>query len=749
MKKKISLFAVFYLMFLFSAFLCHAESKEIITLENGDQVSWDGSYYDFRDAERNKMIKMWIPPDTKPVKGMFISGHGGGGGDSRHFARDENLRAFAMRLGFAVVGLHNFPGRRVYEDGAPVFFNALNEFAKLGHHPEIANIPFVMYGSSNGGAQTYGFVNYVPERAICFVANVAAGYIPKDPVPEALKVPGIFIMGKFDALVRQRGIDRTQELMKKARPNGARWAWAVELKGHEDGASFDVYMKFVEQAIKARYPEKEKLEKKPLKLIELKEEDGWLVDHDSWGSGLTRVNTYDEYEKDRSKAGWAMNKNMAYVYRSMATYHNPVDVTVKEFDRTYNPHTDPGTMFSLGGPVANPGKKVTILCKAKRFPEWKKIEVFNGADKLGEISSGNEPEIDIVLDKNNMVYCLTALATDKEGNQRTCTPMHFFVRNPSKSWKREESIPAFDFKKTNAGSKNAGKNLPDHEVDHNDSLLIAYGLTADMESSFSANDGKISEFWSQIDDQKDHIFMTPRKHATEDATFNFVLTHDCKFKIKAAYGADGIYLLFEIMDDNDVAWPNQYVATENEMFYYHYDAVDVLMDSRSIHSICSDKNSDRFISPGNALTETTLQYQVACGTPEERPTGYRRSIPDPWDINATYFTFKNAKKYLGVQIELLTTDHFHKAQEWFIPWSEYGGGLEKEPDAGTRLAFAPGYNDRDKGEHFPPGTTSSGGSVKASNSLKWIGKSTPWAEGPVYAKPPYAWGEILIGPMIK
>ena len=46
--------------------------------------------------------------------------------------------------------------------------------------------------------------------------------------------------------------------------------------------------------------------------------------------------------------------------------------------------------------------------------------------------------------------------------------------------------------------------------------------------------------------------MTPRKHATEDATFNFVLTHDCKFKTKAAYGADGMYLLFEIMDDNDV-----------------------------------------------------------------------------------------------------------------------------------------------------------------------------------------------------
>ena len=87
-----------------------------------------------------------------------------------------------MRLGFAVAGLHNFPGRRAYEQGAPVFFQTLKDFAGLGNHPEIANLPFVMYGSSNGGSTTYGFVNYAPERAICFVTNVSAGGRPEIPV---------------------------------------------------------------------------------------------------------------------------------------------------------------------------------------------------------------------------------------------------------------------------------------------------------------------------------------------------------------------------------------------------------------------------------------------------------------------------------------------------------------------------------------------------------------------------------------
>ena len=93
----------------------------------------------------------------------------------------------------------------VHQAGSLGFFQALKDFAGLGNHPEIANLPFVMYGSSNGGSTTYGFVNYAPERAICFVTNVSAGGRPEIPVDEALKVPGIFIVGKFDALMGREG----------------------------------------------------------------------------------------------------------------------------------------------------------------------------------------------------------------------------------------------------------------------------------------------------------------------------------------------------------------------------------------------------------------------------------------------------------------------------------------------------------------------------------------------------------------
>ncbi|MBN1998537.1 hypothetical protein JW935_13345, partial [candidate division KSB1 bacterium] len=560
-----------------------------------------------------------------------------------------------------------------------------------------------------------------------------------------LNVPGIFIIGKFDALIGQRGIDRTAELIQSARKKGALWCWALELKGHEDGVSFDVYMKLVEQAVAARYPENADTGKGTVKLTALMEKDGWLADQNGWDSGLTYIDSYTNYKGDRQSAGWVLNKNLAFVYRSLATHYNPLTIKVREFDRTFNPNTDPGTMFSLGGPVVKPGEKITLVCDTDKFPDWEKIEFFDGAEKLGEVNSGSRPEINVTLQAEKQVYCLTVLATDKSGNRRTCSPMHFFVQNPALDWHADLSKPVFSGKKKNAGSKNTGKAITCTKPDPEDSVLVAYGLTAGQEKTFSAHDNKLSAFWDLIGPDKDYIKMTQRKNASEDAAFNFVLTHDCNMTVKAAYGSDGVYLLFEVNDDNDVAWPNKFTGTENEQFYLEFDAVDLVIDSRSVAEICNPENKNMFVSRSFGLTFTTRQFQVACGTEQERPSGFKRALPDPWDFYGTYFMFADAKAQFGIEIENIKTVYFNKAQEWFIPWSEYGGGFSKEQDAGTRMGFSPGFNDRDAGEHFPPGVNSSGGSVKASNGLRWIGKANPWGSN----KPPYNWGEIELGEMLE
>lgn len=731
------------LLFLLISIVPYNCISQIVKTGEGSFLSFDGSYYDYRDKEGVQMIKLWVPTGIKPVRGIFISGHGGGGGDSRDFARDENIRAFAMRLGFGVAGLHNFPGRSAYEQGAKVFFNALEDFSEMGHHPELKNVPFVMYGSSNGGSTTYGFVNYAPERAICFVSNVSGGGSPEVPADEALKVPGVFIVGQFDALMGQRGIDRIEALLKNARERDARWAWAVEMKGHEDGASFDLYMKLVEQAVAVRYPADANPVAGPVKLKDIPEESGWLADQSTWDSGITKIYPYSEYPGDKSLAGWLINKDMAYVYRALATHHNPVSLKVKEFDRTYNPHTNPGTMFSLGGPVADPGQSLSLVFNTKSFPECNKIVVFDGAEKLGEVNPLKKNQVSIKLSPAKKVYCLNVLASSPSGTEKTSTPMHFFVRDPKLSWDLAKSRPKFESLERK-GSAMAPKFAGRENAVPGDSMLIAYGLSPEQEKSFSSNDSKPSEFWSAYTDQMDIIQLTPRNNSKTDAAFNPVLSHDCNMKVKAAYGSAGIYLLFEINDDNHVAWPNRLTGTENQQFYSNFDVVDVMIDGRPVKSISAAENAWMIMTRSFGITSTTRQYQVACGTPDEPAKGFIRTIPSPWDMNPEYIDFVEAGNTLGIEIERFQTGYYNKVQEWFIPWSEINPAFKSEPSAGTRVAFSAGFNDRDEGEHFPPGVTSSGGSVKASNSLRWINRSDPWGSG----KAPFNWGEIVLGPML-
>ena len=134
---------------------------------DGGQLQFDGVYYDYRDAKAQKAIKMWVPPGDAPIRGMLFHGNpGGGGGDTRNLARDANLQEFAARHRFAIVGVTWFPGGRVYNETGKAILQAFDDWAKLGRHPEIANLPIIARGSSNAGVTAYSLACLAPQRSI-------------------------------------------------------------------------------------------------------------------------------------------------------------------------------------------------------------------------------------------------------------------------------------------------------------------------------------------------------------------------------------------------------------------------------------------------------------------------------------------------------------------------------------------------------------------------------------------------------
>ena len=737
------------------------------TLPNGDQVRFDGTYYDYRAADARAMIKVWVPPEARPVRGLFISGHGGGGGDSRNFTRDGNMKALAARFGFGLVGLHSMPGRQIYSaepiPGGKRFFDALNAFASFGVHPELKHVPFVVFGSSNGGAQAYGLASYAPHRAICFVSNVAAARSILDE--RAFVVPGIFLIGRYDLLGgEEAGVARCYETVMKARAKGARWAMIVEEKGHEDGIAFDVYAKLAEQCIAARYPAGADPSKGPVKLVELPEQSGWLGNLNTQGDDVARVAPFKDYAGDRAKASWLLNKDMALVYRSAATRNGPLVVGVTKLGRVYNPNTDPGTLFSIGGPVVDPGRKLQLVCDVRDLPDWSKIELFDGARKLGEVHAPAKPVLAVEVGGDQVVWCVHALAATKAGEVATSLPFYFTVRDPKielRSATERAPKPACRDAIGPVGSKTALSVPVGYRPKAGavaEDVLLAYGLTAAQEKTFAAEAGKVSAFWSLMGPGHDRIYMTPATHARIGSSFSIVTSMDARLCVKAAHSARGLYLYFEAKD-------NHFMASDpSPAGYGRTDALDVLLDPHASTWLNDPANVRQAVNPGWGLWLSTRQYIVAYGS-NAPPKDMKRIVAYPWDM---YFDVMTPLAELtarrGMQVRHVRINRVTRAQEWFIPWGELGvgGKTPAEPAVGSRLAFAPGYNDMDPGEPSekdlrwiakPSVKAAAAAAEAAQTGRPWRRtrtpvRTSPWAEAALGGEAPRGWGDIEIAPMI-
>ncbi len=707
------------------------------TLPNGDQVQFDGTFYDYRAADGTSMMKLWVPPHASPVRGILISGHGGGSGDSRSFARDTNMQAFAARFGFGLAGLHTFPGGRVYSEGGKVFFDALNQFAAFGKHPELANVPFAVFGSSNGGATAYGFANYAPQRCICFVSNVAGGGNPAVPTDDALKVPGVFLMGRFDSLNRNiQGVERLETLIAGARAAAPAGRWSSRTRATRMAPRSTSTPSCWSDPSSCAIPPMPTRAKTPSSSRRCPRIPDGLRMFPPGTAASPPSPTARSYRGDKKAASWLLDKDMAWIYRGAATRLNPISIGIQEVSRVYNPNTAPGTMYSVGGPIVEPGRKLNVVCDVRDLPDWSKVEFYNGAAKLGEVDAPAQPVLPITVDKNNIVYCLTAVATTKSGVQRVAAPFYFAVKDPSLDLlsDAQKSPPQYKDAIGPVGSKaTVPAGYTPKAGGKPENILLAYGLTADQEKTFAADPRAVSAFWNAIDDKHDRIFMDQRNNNREGNNFSIVNSRDATMLVKAAHSARGLYLCFEVTD-------NQFLNYDPTLDgYLNTDCLSVMIDSKSSAVILDPRNARNYINQGWGLYLSTVQYQIAFGN-DAPPPMFRFNYADPWDMYFKFETFANARAQKGIEVRWVKLDRFRRVQEWFIPWTAIGqsGDLSAEPAVGARLAFAPSYTDRDKGGE-DPGTP---------KTLVWINHTSPWNFSPTRGEAPKGWGDIEIGPML-
>lgn len=400
--------------------------------------------YDYDDLKARN-YSFVIPEGLETVRGLLVHGCYSGG-DSRYDWKDcEYYRQFMHMHGFAYVGSTGSTGPPA---GAPqrppspvddspkarhrAIFDAFEEsvpvIAAASRHPELVNAPYAGVGFSAGGGYALNLMVFAPEKTIAAVSYCSPYNFKRrvtEPVSEALlRVPSISITGEeegFNAPLAP-GVDpatgpaRIDEVFLPYRPIGGEFAWLErEDLGHAyDANRQDVLgMPFLDAAVRARYPKDGDVTKGPIKLVDIDPADGWIADHTTWKGGLTKIAPATEFQGDLGRSSWLLNEDLAFIYRAYATYDKPLTITSPS-------PCGPGTL-----PV-DPGADVTITVDAGGFPNWRKLELYDGAKKLGTITEA--PTHFTAMNLSPGYHVFSVLGTDDRGMQRTSDPVMLVVR---------------------------------------------------------------------------------------------------------------------------------------------------------------------------------------------------------------------------------------------------------------------------------------------------------------------------------
>jgi hypothetical protein len=378
--------------------------------------------YEFTDPD-SKTYCVVIPEGLKTVRGLLVNSNYYAGDSRGDWTFCHYYREFMHLHGFALVAA---AGTCPHASAFKGFRKSLQAISVDSGHPELVHAPYVAVGFSAGGGFASTLMTYDPERTIA-IGIYGARYNfdvftrpggPAGPFAVHLGIPSVLITGEMEKL-NDPGVDgryKVDEVFVPHRPKGAQLAW-LERQGigheYEENRQDLLAMPLMDLAVRSRYPKDGDVSKGPVKLLSIDPSTGWVADNTTWKSGLTRIVPAREFKGDLGHSSWLQNEDIAFIYRAYATHNNPLTIT------------SPGPC-GPGTPPLDPGSDVTITVDASRFPNWIKLEFYDGAKELGTVTEA--PAQFTATNLSPGYHVFSVLGTDAEGTVRTSDPVMVVVR---------------------------------------------------------------------------------------------------------------------------------------------------------------------------------------------------------------------------------------------------------------------------------------------------------------------------------
>ena len=365
-------------------------------------------YKSFEYTEASKTVRLIIPDGLAVVRGILVVGPYARA-DSRDYYRQVWYREFMHLHGFAFLGAQSFSS---HVENFKVMQNALKQLAADSKHPELVNAPYATTGFSAGGGFASRLLVEAPGKVIASViVGSRLNLTGITPTAAHLGTPACIINGEHE----QGGMAAVVEpVLADNRPKGALWGWmAVPGIGHEFNGQEVLAMPMLDAAVRLRYPTDADVRKGPVNLKPVDPKSGWIADNTTWKSGLTKIAAAKDFKGDITKSSWLLNQDLGFIYRAYSTYDRPLKIT--------SPHP-----MSAQGKVWDAGSSVVIRIDDTKFASWKKLELYDGAMKVSELTKG--PAEFTVKNLQVGYHAFSVLGTDGKGNVRPSNPVLVVVR---------------------------------------------------------------------------------------------------------------------------------------------------------------------------------------------------------------------------------------------------------------------------------------------------------------------------------
>lgn len=270
----------------------------------------------------------WIPPGVKTLRGVIVHQHGCGEGSCSSGlsgAWDLHWQALARRhdCGLVAPAYEQPEGAdcQMWCDprngSAAAFKRALADLGKLSGHPELATVPWALWGHSGGGHWAGGMVMLEPERVVAAWLRSGVPLLEADPnragikphsLPEAaLAVPLMCNPGTKEGVTatdnKFAGVwPANQAFFKTIRSRGGLVGVAIDpLTSHECGNSRYLAIPWLDACLAARLPAK------PGELLAaMPADEAWLAPITGGAAAAAKG-----VEGDPLTLGWLPNERIA------------------------------------------------------------------------------------------------------------------------------------------------------------------------------------------------------------------------------------------------------------------------------------------------------------------------------------------------------------------------------------------------------------------------------------------------------